>query len=174
MGGSAEEIIRELQAREHIRDLLYRYCRAADRADEAGLRACYWPDAVDNHGPVKGPVGNFLAWASQVLPTIERGIHQLHNILIEFKEGGAAVETYWSSFERKPGPDGVMRQWALKGRYIDWIVERSGEWRILDRLVVFDWVEELPVPTGSEEERFGLRQPIGGRWPDDPVYRARP
>jgi hypothetical protein len=36
--------------------------------------------------------------------------------------------------------------------------------------VVFDWVEPQAVPGESEAERFGPRTPIGGNYPDDPVY----
>lgn len=167
---SLEDGIRELLAREAIRDCLYRYCRGIDRMDEAALRSAYWPDGEDRHGPYQGSAVGFIDWALATLPSIERGIHQIHNILIEFREGGAAVESYFSAFQRQPGPEGGMKQWDMKGRYLDWFVERDGEWRVLRRQVVFDWVEELPLPTASEAERFGLRQPIGSRWPDDPVY----
>jgi hypothetical protein len=106
----------------------------------------------------------------KTLPYIERGIHQIHNILIEFRPGGAAVESYFSAFQRQRGPNGQMQQWDMKGRYLDWFVKRSGEWRILDRVVVFDWTEEMPLPPGTEAERFGSRTPIGSAYPDDPVY----
>lgn len=160
----------ELADREAIRDCLFRYCRGIDRADEAALRSAYWPDGTDHHGSYVGSAEGFIDWAMSVLPLIERGIHQLHNILIEMRPGGAAVETYFSAFQRQPGPDG-MQQWDMKGRYLDWFEKRDGEWRVLNRTVVFDWVEEMPLPAGTEAERFGKRVPIGGRYPEDPVYR---
>ena len=160
----------ELLDREAIRDCLFRYCRGIDRADEAALRSAYWPDGTDHHGGYVGSAAGFIEWALQTLPAMERSIHQLHNILIEFREGGAAVETYFSAFQRQPGPNG-LQQWDLKGRYLDWFAKRAGEWRVLDRMVVFDWVEEMPLPAGSESDRFGRRLPIGGHHPDDPVYR---
>ena len=164
--GALEELI----ARERIRDCLYRYCRGIDRADEAMLRSAYWPDGTDAHGPYNGTAEGFIQWAMKALPHIERGIHQIHNVLIEFRIGGAAVETYFSAFQRQPGADGKLTQWDMKGRYLDWFTVREGEWRVLNRLVVFDWVEEMPLPLGTEEERFAARKPVGGRWPDDPVY----
>lgn len=66
-----------------------------------------------------------------------------------------------------------MQQWDMKGRYIDRFVERDGEWRILNRNVVFDWVEEMPMPKGSEAERFGSKTPIGGLYPMDLIYTLR-
>ncbi|MEO1660986.1 MAG: hypothetical protein AAFR51_08360 [Pseudomonadota bacterium] len=40
--------------------------------------------------------------------------------------------------------------------------------------MVFDWVEEMPLPGGTEAERFGPRTPIGGLYPDDLVYTSGP
>ena len=75
----------ELLDREAIRDCIYRYCRGVDRADEASLRSSYWPDATDCHGSYSGPVEGFFQWALSVFKTGARNIHQVGNILIEFK-----------------------------------------------------------------------------------------
>lgn len=162
--------VEELMAREAIRDCLFRYCRGIDRADEAMLRSAYWPDGTDHHGPYQGSASGFVDWAMKVLPHIERGIHQIHNILIEFREDGAAVESYFTALQRQPTQSGEMEQVDMKGRYLDWCVQRDGEWRILNRVVVFDWVENMPLPPGTEAERFGNKTPIGARYPNDPVY----
>ena len=165
-----EQKVEELWAREAIRDCLFRYARGIDRADEEMLRSAYWPDGTDHHGPYQGSASGFVDWAMKTLPYIERGIHQIHNILIEFREGGAAVESYFSAFQRQPGADRQMQQWDMKGRYLDWFVKRDGEWRVINRLVVFDWTEEMPLPPGTEAERFGPRTPIGASHPEDAVY----
>ena len=168
MAGDAN--VQELWDREMIRDCLYRYCRGIDRADEAALRSAYWPDGTDNHGSYQGSASGFIDWALQTLPSIERGIHQIHNVLIEFREGGAAVESYFTALQRQTGADGRLVQWHMEGRYADWFEKRGGEWRVANRTVIFDWVEETPLPPGTEAERFGRRTPIGGRHPDDPIY----
>ena len=162
--------LEQLVAKDAIRDCLYRYARGIDRADEAALRSAYWPDGTDHHGPYQGSASGFVDWAMKTLPYIERGIHQIHNILIEFRPGGAAVESYFSAFQRQQGANGQMQQWDMKGRYLDWFVKRGDEWRILNRVVVFDWTEEMPLPPGTEAERFGTRTPIGSAFPGDPVY----
>ncbi|MEP1144498.1 MAG: nuclear transport factor 2 family protein [Henriciella sp.] len=166
--------LKRLIDKDAIRDCLYRYCRGIDRADEALLRSTYWPDGTDHHGPYQGDAMGFVDWAMKTLPYIERGIHQIHNVLIEFKPGGAAVESYFSAFQRQLGAERQMQQWDMKGRYLDWFVERDGEWRVLNRIVVFDWVEEMPLPKGTEAERFGPRTPIGALYPDDLVYSIGP
>ena len=163
--------LQELLDREAIRDCLYRYCRGIDRGDETALRSSYWPDATDRHGAYSGPVEGFIQMALGVFKTNPRNVHQVSNILIEFRGAtDARVETYFNALQRGPGKDGVVRQFLLVGRYCDSFQKRGGEWRVAQRTVVYDWVEEQTPPEGSEAERFGLRQPVGTAFPDDPVY----
>ena len=162
--------VQELLDREAIRDCLYRYCRGIDRADETALRAAYWEDASDNHGPYRGSASGFIDWALKALPGFERSIHQITNVLIEFQPGGAAVESQFTAYQRAPNAAGVMQQFLLMGRYADWFEKRGTEWRVKHRTVIYDWVEEQPLPAGSEQERFGVRQPIGATKPHDAIY----
>jgi hypothetical protein len=167
----ADRRLTELLDREAIRDCIYRYCRGIDRADEATLRSSYWPDATDCHGSYNGPVEGFFQWALSVFKTGARNIHQVGNILITFKgDTRAAVESYFLALQRGPDRNGVARQYMMAGRYCDLFEKRSGEWRVARRVVAFDWVEEQPVPDRTEEERFGARKPIGGSFPNDPIY----
>ena len=53
---------------------------------------------------------------------------------------------------------------------------RDGEWRVFRRVLAYDWVDEQVAATEPEAVRFGPRLPLGGRFPDDPIYdllRAR-
>ncbi len=169
---SHELMLTELLDREAIRDCIFRYCRGIDRADEAALRSSYWPDAHDSHGAYVGPVEGFFGWVKGIWQTGPRNIHQVSNILIEFRDGNqAAVETCFNALQRGQGADGVVRQVHLAGRYCDLFEKRGLEWRVAARTVVFDWVEEQQPPGGTERERFGSRHPVGGAFPDDPVYR---
>lgn len=163
--------LQELLDREAIRDCLHRYCRGIDRADEKALRGSYWPDAHDRHGAYVGPAEGFIQTALSVFKTGPRNIHQISNILIEFTDSnGAVVETYFTAFQRARDKEGVIRQVLLCGRYCDRFEKRGDEWRVADRTVVYDWIEEQSPPDKEEAERFGLRQPIGGAYPDDPIY----
>lgn len=166
--------LQRLIDKDAIRDCLYRYCRGIDRADEALLRSAYWPDGTDHHGPYQGDAMGFVDWAMKTLPYIETGIHQVHNILMEFKDEGVAVESYFSAFQKQLGDKGQRQQWDMKGRYLDWFVKRDGEWRILNRTVVFDWVDILPLPQAPEAGPFGPGTPTGRLYPDDLVYSLGP
>lgn len=162
----------DLLAREAIRDCLYRYCRGIDRADEAALRSAYWPDATDSHGAYCGPVQGFFDQVRAAWSRAPRNVHQITNILIEFERPDrAAVESCFLALQRGPGPDGLVRQVLLAGRYCDLFTCRNGEWRVQERVVVYDWVDSQTPPDAPESDRFGPRQPIGAPWPGDPVYR---
>ena len=166
-----EKEIGRLLDREAIRDCIYRYCRGIDRADEAALRSSYWPDATDSHGAYSGPVEGFFQWALEVFKTDARNVHQVSNILIAFTAPTrAAVESYFNALQRGAGKDGVVRQFHLAGRYCDLFEKRAGEWRVVQRTVVYDWIDEQTPPAESETARFGPRQPIGAKLPHDPIY----
>ncbi len=165
-GAADDAAYRELLDREAIRDCLYRYCRGIDRGDEAALRSSYWPDATDRHGAYDGPVEGFFAAAARTFATDARNIHQVSNILITFLSSGrAVVESYFNALQRGGG-----RQFHLAGRYCDLFEKRGTEWRVAERTVVYDWVDEQTPPTQPDAERFGVRTPIGSRAPDDPIY----
>lgn len=167
-----EAKIRELLDREAIRDCIYRYCRGIDRADEAQLVGSYWPDAYDNHGAYAGPVLGFVEVARKVWASGARNVHNVSNILIEFRgESEAAVESYFLALQRGTGADGVERQVMLAGRYCDLFQKRGEEWRVQGRTVVYDWVDHQTPPTDTEAARFGPRTPIGSAFPEDPVYQ---
>lgn len=162
--------IQELWDRQMIAECLYRYCRGIDRMDEATLRSVAWPEGKDRHGAFAGTASEFVDYAMRTLPHIERSVHHVHNILIAFKEHGAAVESQFTALHRQPNAEGKLAIFHMCGRYLDWFEKRDGVWKIADRTVVFDWVEETAPTPGVEPERFGKRQPVGGRFPDDPIY----
>lgn len=169
---SNNDAIAALLDREAIRECIHRYCRGIDRADEAALRSSYWPDAYDNHGPYSGPVEGFFDWVKAAWRNKPRNIHQVSNILIEFRSGSlAVVESYFNALQRGPGKDGIVRQFLLAGRYCDEFQKRNGEWRVARRTVIYDWVESQEVPADSEAKRFGPRLPIGASYPDDAIYK---
>ena len=164
--------IQELLDREAIRDCMYRYCRGIDRGDEQALRSAYWPDATDRHGRYSGPVEGFFELVSRGRKSGPRNVHAVSNILIEFVgENVAIVESYFNALQRTQTEGAPAVQVLLAGRYCDRFEKRNAEWRVAERVVVYDWVEEQSPPIESEDKRFGLRKPIGDNFPHDEIYR---
>ena len=162
--------LQDLLAREAIRDALYRYARGIDRADEAALRSAYWPDATDCHGAWRGSASGFIEQALPRLRAGGRGVHHIGNVLIERHGDQAAVES--SFFALQTTAAEPARETLLCGRYLDRFERRGDEWRIAERTVVYDWIEERQRPELAQGDAtlFGRRQPSGARGPADPLY----
>lgn len=156
--------------REAIRDALYRYARGIDRADEAALRSAYWPDATDRHGAYSGPAAGFIDQALPRLRAGGRGVHQITNVLIELLGDQAAVESCFFALQTTAAAPAQAT--LLCGRYLDRFERRGGEWRIAERTVVYDWIDEQARPDLAQPDAalFGRRQPTGTRGADDPLH----
>jgi ketosteroid isomerase-like protein len=161
--------LQDLLDREAIRDCLHRYCRGIDRADEEALRSAYWDDATDCHGAYRGSASGFIDQAIAKLRAGGRRVHAVTNIAIELQGDVAAVESYFLALQ--VAASAPTRQTFLAGRYVDRFEQRGGEWRVAQRTVVYDWLEESERPELAQGEAlFGARQPVGSAAPHDPVY----
>lgn len=155
--------------REEIRDVLARYCRAADRCDAELLAELYHPDATEDHSGHVGPAKEFRA---AVIPrlhdTWDRTQHVLGSSLIEVDGDVAHVETYVVAHHvRRPDERGRVEKWELGARYVDRFERRDGRWRIAHRVLVRDWedvreIREVQDRTFTEQRRDR----------DDPCYRV--
>jgi hypothetical protein len=155
--------VQELIDREKIRDCLQRYCIGVDRCDEEMLRSSYWPDAHDIHGDFDGTGEEFVAWVLPRLRNLVRTQHFMGNSLIRIDGNFANVETYIRN------EDGHEYDLIHGGRYLDRFEKRGREWRVIDRLVMFDFVLENPTTTQFAEGFLGNENiPVGVRHPDDP------
>lgn len=161
-----------LADREAIRDCLYRYCRGIDRADEQVLRSVYWDDATDQHGAYQGSATGFIEQALARLRKGGRRVHMINNILIELHGSAAAVESCFIALQTHVDTQDVWYETFLCGRYVDRFERRLGMWRVAERTVVYDWLEERPRPElANPQMLFGVRQPVGGQAPFDPIYQ---
>jgi hypothetical protein len=169
--------LRQLLDRERIRDLMARYARAVDRFDLAALRTVYHPDAVDDHGGYRGGVEGLLGYVAEQTHRMPQVMHFLGQCVIEFAAADVAVcETYFMTAhtlgpgQRMYGVGGSGPvQMSMFGRYVDRVERRDGEWKIAERVVVFEstrlFTDEVP--------------PIDPSWAalrrdrDDPIYRLR-
>jgi hypothetical protein len=164
-----QSTLQALLDKDAIRDCLYRYGRGIDRADEELLRSAYWPDAQDCHGAYRGSADGFIAQALPRLRAGGRGVHQISNVLIELHGDLAAVESCFLALQTTAAAPAQAT--FLCGRYLDRFERRGGEWRIADRTVVYDWIEERTRPELAQDDAtlFGRRQPTGARLPHDPL-----
>jgi len=130
-----------IEDRFEIQDVLFRYARAVDRLDYDAIAECYFDDAIDTHGGYIGDAAGLVEDIRERHRTIDSAQHFITNVLIDFEdEDRAHVESYCLCYLRQqpePGSD-VHRTSVVRCRYVDRFERRDGQWRIADRVVVFD------------------------------------
>lgn len=184
----SDDWIVELQAKQLITEVIYRYARAIDRMDERLLRSVFHPGSRHSHfyeGPSSDPgissskelPGDFVAFALGVLSAYTRTHHQLGNTLIQFVgDGTALAETYFTAYHRtRARGDPLAPQnaydtemdYLVGGRYLDRFECRDNEWKIVQRTGMTDWVRLEPACSQGFNDIAA--KTIGKRAPDDPV-----
>ena len=178
-----------LEDRGAIRDVIERYSRGLDRGDTDVMRAIFWPDATFPLGPPTGPATEFIEvmFGGYVGEVLISAAHLLGNSTIEIEGARASAETYAIAHHRtwptaasndavigpgnyKPEDAGKEHSLILGFRYLDLFEKREGEWRILERRLVFDW-SQSGLYQGIEEGGLYEGTPLRGvRSREDPCY----
>ena len=158
----------ELSDIECIRNVGRRYSHALDRLDADGMRAVYWPDATDDHGPeFRGNAWDYVDVAMESHRRWDPSLHSLLNHLVELDPGGVTArgEIYCVAYLFEAARP-VLHTWL--GRYLDRYEKRGDEWRIADRVCVHegsrvdDPLVTMPFPV--EQFRPGsFDRPSSGR-----------
>ena len=166
--------LQSLLDKDEIRDVVMRFARGMDRHDWELVRSCYHADAVDDHGPFKGPADEYVSWVSQSLPGLaETTMHLIGNVLIEVDGDLAKCESYVIGYHRYAREDGSRWDWLGGGRYVDDFARRDGVWKIACRVLTWEWVRDDRVD--QQWEGFGIEGFEAYTWGThdrtDPVYR---
>jgi hypothetical protein len=161
--------VQQLLDRQAIADVVLRYCRGIDRLDLELVRACYHPDATDEHGTFTGTRDEYVEWVAGILERFTGTMHVVANQLIEVDGEQARSETYGVAYHWGDPPDDHRRNFTTGFRYVDRFERRDGEWRIARRVAVREWTHVVPAEQQLivSPERDGRR---GRRDRDDAVY----
>jgi hypothetical protein len=131
-----------------IRDVLMRYGRGIDRADEALLKSCYHPDAIEEHGSTyAGPAHAYIEDAVRRIRKMGTMCHYICNVHIDLDGDRAWVEAYVLTFARFT-QDGEDWDTLTGGRLCDRFERRDDEWKIAHRKMAFDWNRDMPSREG--------------------------
>jgi hypothetical protein len=169
----AEAALQGLLDKQAIAEVLYRYARACDRADEAMLRSCFLPGAPYRHGRFAGTASEFFALAMKIIGSTKLEKHQISNVLVELGGDVAFAESHYIAYHRRFNEQtGEEEDFFSGGRFLDRFERRDGSWLIAARVGLIDY-ERFEPPT----ER-GFRQLTAAqksqRLPADPVYELMP
>ncbi|WP_313802298.1 nuclear transport factor 2 family protein [Sphingobium sp.] len=137
---SLTKLVEDLAAREQIRTCYYRINRGIDRIDADLLGSGFFPDARIRWGtPETVDFETWLRTALTIQKKTQRTQHLVGNILIDLRGDEADVEAY--EIARHLTPMGEeMKDLILASRYVDKFALRNGDWRIVHREKVLDWV----------------------------------
>tara|TARA_B100000700_G_scaffold70884_1_gene78804 strand:+ start:1771 stop:2313 length:543 start_codon:yes stop_codon:yes gene_type:complete len=132
--------VQELLDKQSIRELVYLYCRAADRHDNELMRTLYHEDAFDDHGSFfKGKAMDFI----DMLPEIQKSMGILHHNVtthnVKLNGLKAQGETYIIAFHQVLSDEGNFDV-LIGGRYFDEYEKRNDVWKFSSRAVDADWV----------------------------------
>lgn len=161
--------LRTYIARAKIIDCLARVARGEDRRDPALIRAGWWPDSTYDFGIQRGDFTSYLDWIVPGAAVIANTQHVLGQSHFEFAGPVAKVETHVLSYHRVDLGSGD-RDLCIGGRYLDQMEERSGEWRIARRVLIYDWCNEWGASTDWSQGLMGspITSDHSGRSEGDP------
>ena len=158
--------IKRLLDESAIRDCMACYARGIDRMDRSLILGAYWEDGYDRHAHFGGTPAEFTDWVMDLLAGDSASSHLLGQSLIRFEGKQAAVETYYFARHVRT-EDGVEKVLLANGRYADLFEERAGEWRILEREVIVDWGQIVPMGERQSDDLLLDMRAKGQRSPDD-------
>ncbi|MCB2077955.1 MAG: nuclear transport factor 2 family protein [Novosphingobium sp.] len=127
--------------RSNIRHCVERLARGEDRRSADLIRASWWPDATYDYGVQSGSFEEYLAWVVPGANAIRNTQHVLGQTYTELAGDRARAETHVISYHRVDMGAGDQDT-CIGGRYLDTMEKRNGEWRIVDRVMLYDWYTE--------------------------------
>jgi SnoaL-like domain len=155
---SADPVVRALQDRSDITDVLYRYASTIDRFDHAGLRGVLADDLWAQYGNAEPVAGGdaVAAWIGEAIANVVWQHHLLSVYHVEVDGDEARALVYHTShqvFEDDPETAKL-----LVGRYQNELRREPDGWKISRLVLEILWAEE-------KTDAAGYLALIGGRGP---------
>lgn len=136
-----------------LRELAYRYARAADRRDYQSFRTIFTPDgrvagfagAPGEGDPLYEMVGHdAICQGMQGLERYSTTFHFVGNQLVEIDGDAASGETYCVAHHLYD-QDGVRMNYTMFIRYQDRYQRTEAGWRLRERLLWLDFGRHAPL-----------------------------
>ena len=164
-----EQALKDLLARQAIREAINRYCRGEDRLDAQLSLSLWHPDGTATYG-IKGEFfnGPVTGWAERshtVLRQWTGSSHQVTNLIIEVDGARAVSEAYVTARIWRMSKESTIQQRVTVGRYLDRWSCRNGVWAVDHRNFVFD-LSYASTPTRERDPDWFE----GKRGREDPSY----
>ena len=137
--------VQDLLDRDALRRLVEAYATAVDHRDVEAAAGCFVPDGrltVADEAPLQGrdAIVGALGRLSRYEVTAHLLGHSNHAV-----EGDRATGESWCRAHHVYDDGGTRRDWVMAIRYLDRYVRADEGWRIEDRHLVVDWLEDRPL-----------------------------
>lgn len=147
---AVESRLWELESERAIRDLVHRYCDAADRRDWARFKSVFHPESTHKHAQIfEGRSLDFAALGETVFKHVLETHHQIGNVEVLVSTTRAVSQCYFTAHHLIPADApielfprhrfGVEEDWWVGGRYFDQLEFRNQRWGIVHREAMHDW-----------------------------------
>jgi SnoaL-like domain len=136
------QALKDMLDREQIRCCIARLARGEDRRDAVLIAASYWPDSVTDYGVFKGTFDEYLDWVVPGAEAITNTQHHIGQSHIELNGDTAKVETQVISYHRIDFGINAEHDVVIGGRYLDVFEKRGDNWRIANRMMLYDWYQD--------------------------------
>jgi ketosteroid isomerase-like protein len=142
--------LQELQDRQEITELCYRYGLAVDGRDWAALAACFTPDA-DAYFLDMPPCHGYQAiedTCRAALTPLSATQHLVSNVVVRLDGDRASSTCYLQAQHVRTGTAGG-EHFIIAGRYADQLVRTPDGWRIRERRLDLLWTDGNPAVVGA-------------------------
>ena len=156
-----------LEAKDHIRDLVLRYCRAVDRKDFNALKQQYHQDSIDDHGGMFHDTGaEFIAWLPTALAAMKVTSHLVSNHLITIRGHEAEGEVSCVAYHLTHDDQEIV----IGGRYLDKYIFDNDRWQFKHRKIVMDW-NQIGPSSCDLQSPIVAGTPVGAAFDQDPAHK---
>jgi hypothetical protein len=138
-----------------IIDVTVRYCTALDNKDWALLASCFSAEAVATYGQPQGGVDGPYAGVDAIVDRLRSSMTQLAvtqhcvtNHVIERHTPSSATSVCALRAQHVRISENGPEQFMVGGRYADRLVRETGEWRVSERTMSYQWTDPGWTPSG--------------------------
>ena len=138
-----------LADRQHIQDLMVRYCHALDERDWPAFHALFTADARLDFRAFGGPAGSAAELADYLAGALAsmRGCqHTISTSRVDLDGDEARARTAAQVMMVSAGPQGQDHVLFAGLWYRDHLVRSPDGWRIRERVQEYAWTHNLPTP----------------------------
>jgi hypothetical protein len=131
MSAGLAETVCALKDRQDILDCIMREARGRDRQDVDLIGSCWWPEGIDEHGPIITKAPDYPARANAGhAKFFAATLHHITTHNCEIDGETAHAETYVIGTMLSADRQSTK---IAPGRYFDQLEKRGAEWRLLYR-----------------------------------------